>query len=242
MCYAGASWGPGRCRTASNCCGRSRSSRRSRPPISSASREVAVPRRFAAQQVIFREGDDSDTCYVVRSGHARAVREHPDGRVDHARPLRPGRHLRRAGDVRRRAPLGHASRRSTTLEADRDPRARTCAACCASTPTSRSKLVICARPAAARGQRAPGPPVLPDRPEPRRDRPGRPRRAGPRGGRGRDATCSCAPPRPTSPSSPAPRASPPAASWPCSSAPASSRRAAAGSTSTTRRALARYVY
>jgi CRP/FNR family transcriptional regulator len=42
--------------------------------------EVAVPRRFAPGQVIFREGDDSDTCYVVRSGHARAVREHPDGR------------------------------------------------------------------------------------------------------------------------------------------------------------------
>jgi CRP/FNR family transcriptional regulator len=29
---------------------------------------------------IFREGDASNTCYVVRSGHARAVREHPDGR------------------------------------------------------------------------------------------------------------------------------------------------------------------
>ena len=43
--------------------------------------EFAVPRRFAAQQVIFREGDSSDTCYVVRSGHARAVREHGDGRT-----------------------------------------------------------------------------------------------------------------------------------------------------------------
>jgi len=43
--------------------------------------EVAVPRRFAAHQVIFREGDASDTCYVVRSGHARAVREHADGRT-----------------------------------------------------------------------------------------------------------------------------------------------------------------
>src|SRR6185295_18551393 len=43
--------------------------------------EFAVPRRFAAQQVIFREGDSSDTCYVVRSGHARAVRENIDGRT-----------------------------------------------------------------------------------------------------------------------------------------------------------------
>jgi CRP/FNR family transcriptional regulator len=43
--------------------------------------EVAVPRRFARHEVIFREGDDSDTCYIVRSGQARAVREHPDGRT-----------------------------------------------------------------------------------------------------------------------------------------------------------------
>jgi CRP-like cAMP-binding protein len=43
--------------------------------------EVAVLRRFAAQQVIFREGDSSDTCYIVKSGHARAVREHVDGRT-----------------------------------------------------------------------------------------------------------------------------------------------------------------
>jgi CRP/FNR family transcriptional regulator len=38
--------------------------------------EVAVPRSFAPGQVIFREGDASDTAYVVASGHARALREH----------------------------------------------------------------------------------------------------------------------------------------------------------------------
>jgi len=43
--------------------------------------QVAVPRSFPPQTVIFREGDTSDTCYVVRNGHARAVREHPDGRT-----------------------------------------------------------------------------------------------------------------------------------------------------------------
>ena len=43
--------------------------------------EVAVPRGFAPHQVIFREGDNSDTCYIVRSGHARAMREHVDGRT-----------------------------------------------------------------------------------------------------------------------------------------------------------------
>ena len=29
--------------------------------------EVTVPRRFGAGEVVFREGDDSNTCYVVRS-------------------------------------------------------------------------------------------------------------------------------------------------------------------------------
>jgi CRP/FNR family cyclic AMP-dependent transcriptional regulator len=43
--------------------------------------EVAVPRSFPGHHVIFREGDASDTCYVVHSGHARAIREHPDGRM-----------------------------------------------------------------------------------------------------------------------------------------------------------------
>jgi CRP/FNR family transcriptional regulator len=43
--------------------------------------QVAVPRAFAPQEVIFREGDDSDTCYIVRSGHARAIRQHSDGRM-----------------------------------------------------------------------------------------------------------------------------------------------------------------
>ena len=42
--------------------------------------DVTVPRRFAAGESVFREGDDSDTCYVVDAGHARAIREHPDGR------------------------------------------------------------------------------------------------------------------------------------------------------------------
>ena len=43
--------------------------------------EVVVTRRFPGGQVIFREGDPSNTCYVLRSGHARAIREHPDGRT-----------------------------------------------------------------------------------------------------------------------------------------------------------------
>jgi CRP-like cAMP-binding protein len=42
--------------------------------------ELCHPRRFTAGEAIFREGDASNTCYIVRSGHARALREHGDGR------------------------------------------------------------------------------------------------------------------------------------------------------------------
>jgi CRP/FNR family transcriptional regulator, cyclic AMP receptor protein len=43
--------------------------------------DVAVPRSFEPGQAVFREGDASDTCYVVREGHARAIRTHGDGRT-----------------------------------------------------------------------------------------------------------------------------------------------------------------
>jgi CRP-like cAMP-binding protein len=52
--------------------------------------DVAVPRRFEPNRVIFREGDESDTCYIVRSGHARAVREHADGRTISLAHFGPG--------------------------------------------------------------------------------------------------------------------------------------------------------
>lgn len=42
--------------------------------------EVTVSRRFEAGELVFKEGDDGSTCYIVRSGRARAIREHPDGR------------------------------------------------------------------------------------------------------------------------------------------------------------------
>jgi CRP/FNR family transcriptional regulator len=42
---------------------------------------VSLPRSFCTGEVVFREGDDSDTCYVVRSGMVRATREHSDGRT-----------------------------------------------------------------------------------------------------------------------------------------------------------------
>jgi CRP/FNR family transcriptional regulator, cyclic AMP receptor protein len=41
---------------------------------------VSVPRQYEAGEIVFREGAEGGTCYVVRSGIARAIREHPDGR------------------------------------------------------------------------------------------------------------------------------------------------------------------
>jgi CRP/FNR family transcriptional regulator len=71
--------------------------------------EVAVPRRFEAHRVIFREGDQSDTCYVVRSGHARAVREHPDGRTLSLAHFGPG-------DIFGELAMFDDERRSATVE------------------------------------------------------------------------------------------------------------------------------
>jgi CRP/FNR family transcriptional regulator len=42
--------------------------------------DVTVPRHFDTGEAVFHEGDDSDTCYIVQQGHARALREHADGR------------------------------------------------------------------------------------------------------------------------------------------------------------------
>jgi CRP-like cAMP-binding protein len=70
---------------------------------------VAVPRRFAAHQVIFREGDASDTCYVVRNGHARAVRANPDGRTIALAHFGPG-------DIFGELAMFDDERRSATVE------------------------------------------------------------------------------------------------------------------------------
>jgi CRP-like cAMP-binding protein len=51
---------------------------------------LAVPRTFEPNQIVFREGDASDTCYIVRSGRARAVREHSDGRTITLATFGPG--------------------------------------------------------------------------------------------------------------------------------------------------------
>ncbi|MCW3034567.1 MAG: transcriptional regulator, Crp/Fnr family [Solirubrobacterales bacterium] len=60
------------------------------PPDLERIAEVAVPRSFEPGQAVFREGDASDTCYVVREGHARAIRTHGDGRTITLATFGPG--------------------------------------------------------------------------------------------------------------------------------------------------------
>jgi CRP-like cAMP-binding protein len=71
--------------------------------------QLAVPRSFEAGQVVFREGDRSDTCYVVHEGSARAVREHGDGRTITLATFGPG-------DIFGELALFEQERRSATVE------------------------------------------------------------------------------------------------------------------------------
>jgi CRP/FNR family transcriptional regulator, cyclic AMP receptor protein len=52
--------------------------------------KVAVPRSWDRGQVIFREGDVGDTCYLLRSGAIVLTREHQDGRMVALAELRAG--------------------------------------------------------------------------------------------------------------------------------------------------------
>ncbi|MGH2903023.1 MAG: Crp/Fnr family transcriptional regulator [Solirubrobacteraceae bacterium] len=72
--------------------------------------DLAVPRDFLPGQVVFREGDASDTCYIVRSGRARAVREHSGGRTITLATFGPG-------DIFGELALFEDERRSATIEA-----------------------------------------------------------------------------------------------------------------------------
>jgi CRP/FNR family cyclic AMP-dependent transcriptional regulator len=52
--------------------------------------QVAVPRNWDRGQVVFREGDAGDTCYLLRSGAVVLTREHQDGRMVALAELRAG--------------------------------------------------------------------------------------------------------------------------------------------------------
>jgi CRP/FNR family cyclic AMP-dependent transcriptional regulator len=52
--------------------------------------QVAVPRSWERGEVLFREGDAGDTCYVIKDGAVILTREHQDGRMIALAELRTG--------------------------------------------------------------------------------------------------------------------------------------------------------
>jgi CRP/FNR family transcriptional regulator len=72
--------------------------------------QVAVPREFADGETVFREGDASDTCYIVRHGRARAIRTHGDGRTLTLATFGPG-------DIFGELAMFEDERRSATVQA-----------------------------------------------------------------------------------------------------------------------------
>jgi CRP/FNR family transcriptional regulator, cyclic AMP receptor protein len=75
--------------------------------------QVAMPRRFETGAVVFKEGDEGSTCYIVRTGRARAIREHPDGRSITLAHFDPG-------DIFGEMAMLDGERRSATVEATED--------------------------------------------------------------------------------------------------------------------------
>jgi CRP-like cAMP-binding protein len=75
--------------------------------------QAVVPRRFAAGEVVFKEGDEGSTCYVVRSGRMRAVRGNPDGRTITLAHFGPG-------DIFGEMAMLDGERRSATVESIED--------------------------------------------------------------------------------------------------------------------------
>jgi CRP-like cAMP-binding protein len=78
--------------------------------------EVAMPRRYDAGTVVFKEGDEGSTCYIVGSGRTRAIREHPDGRSITLAHFGPG-------DIFGEMAMLDGERRSATVEATEDTEA-----------------------------------------------------------------------------------------------------------------------
>ncbi len=77
---------------------------------------VAVPRSWSAGEVIFREGDAGDTCYVVQNGCVRVTRNHSDGRTITLAELR-------TGDLFGELAMFDSEKRSATVEAAEDTNA-----------------------------------------------------------------------------------------------------------------------
>ena len=144
---------------------------------------VAVPRAFPAGTRVFHEGDHSDACYIVSEGSFRVTREHSDGRAITLATL--GR-----GEVFGELAMLDGDLRSASAEALTDGELL-------ALPAIDVKALLARHPGdlgeagrgpgapPARRQRAHLPPVLPDRPRPRRRRPRPARHRSPAQRRGR---------------------------------------------------------
>ena len=75
--------------------------------------KVAVPRRWDRGEILFREGDAGDTCYLVRDGAVLLTREHQDGRLVALAEFR-------AGDLFGELAMFRGETRSATCEAIED--------------------------------------------------------------------------------------------------------------------------
>lgn len=72
--------------------------------------QTAVPRKWERGEVLFREGDTGDTCYLIRNGAVMLTREHQDGRMIALAELR-------AGDMFGELAMFRGETRSATAEA-----------------------------------------------------------------------------------------------------------------------------
>lgn len=70
---------------------------------------VAVPRSWQPGEAVFREGDEGDTCYLIREGSVRVTRKHRDGREITLAELR-------AGDMFGELAMFGGEERSATVE------------------------------------------------------------------------------------------------------------------------------
>ncbi len=71
---------------------------------------VAVPRSYQAGEVVFHEGDEGDSCFVIREGTMKATKTHSNGRTIALTELRPGSMF---GELA----MFSGERRSATIEA-----------------------------------------------------------------------------------------------------------------------------
>jgi CRP/FNR family transcriptional regulator len=78
--------------------------------------QVAVPRTWERGEILFREGDQGDTCYLIRSGAVLLTREHQDGRLVALAEFR-------AGDLFGELAMFRGETRSATAEAIEDTQA-----------------------------------------------------------------------------------------------------------------------